>query len=575
MIKAGVQLIGTGGASVTILDASAATPRARVVETLSGSSLTLLQGFTITGGVAPTEVSNDVHGGGVYANGATISRNLITGNQARGTNGGAGNRPNLGGTAFGGGIYALSSVIVNNVIRNNTAVGGNAFFDQNGGSARGGGVSSSGAGASVTNNTFNVNTVTGGAGAGPGIAGVGSGGAFDTDFSTSGANNIFSNNTAAGSTTQGAVSGPVTFTNSLFFNNTPGGDGNTGLSPIFANPQFVSATDLHIPSTSPAKGAGTATGAPAVDLDGVTRPNPPGIGAYEPPLLPALYFTVTGPSSATSGTSFSEQVIARDNSGSTVTNYRGTVHFTSSDGAATLPVDYAFTSGDSGVHTFSVTLQTSGSQSVTATDTVTSTINGSANVGVVGPFGAPPNFSATATSTTQVTLMWSAVGGANHYEVARNSGAGFITIAMPTGFPSVVYVDTVSANTSYVYKVRAVDAASVASAYSNPDVATTVIFTEDPLIVRSTVVKAAHLTELRTAVNAIHLTAGLGPITVTDSSAAGVRIKAVHILELRSALDASRSMLGLTAITYTDSTLPAGTTIVKAVHFQQLRDGVK
>ncbi len=572
MIKAGVQLIGTGGASVTILDATAANPRVRVVETIGGSSLTLLQGFTITGGVAPVEqTGNDVHGGGIYANGATISRNIITGNQARGTNGG-GTRPNTGGTAFGGGIYALSSVIVNNVIRNNTAVGGTGFSNANGGNARGGGVSSSGAGASVTNNTFNANSATAGAGAGTGIAGAGFAGGFDTDTSTTGANNIFSNNTAAGATTQGAVTGPVTHTNSLFFNNTPGGDGNTGLSPIFADPQFISATDLHIPSTSPAKGTGTATGAPATDLDGVTRPNPPSIGAYEPPIPPATHFSVTGPTSTTSGTSFSVTVTALDASNITATNYRGTVHFTSSDGTATLPVDYAFTSGDSGVHTFSVTLRTVGTQSVTATDTVTSTINGSANVQVPATFGAPPNFSATATSTTQVSLLWSAVGGATRYEVARNSGAGFITIVMPT---SAFYVDTVSANASYVYKVRAVDAANVTSAYSNPDVATTVIFTNDPLIVRTTVVKAAHLTELRAAVNAISVTAGLGPITVTDSSAAGVTIKAIHVRELRLALDASRSTLGLTPITYTDSTLTAGTTVAKAVHFQQLRDGVK
>ena len=572
MIKAGVQLIGTGGASVTILDASAANPRVRVVETIGGSSLTLLQGFTITGGVAPAEqIGNDVHGGGVYANGATISRNIITGNQARGTNGG-GTRPNTGGTAFGGGIYALSSVIVNNVIRNNTALGGSGFSNANGGDARGGGVSSSGAGASVTNNTFNSNNATAGAGAGTGIAGAGFAGAFDTDTSTTGANNIFSNNTAAGATTQGAVTGPVTLTNSLFFNNTPGGDGNTGLSPIFANPQFVSVTDLHIPASSPAKGAGTNTGAPATDLDGVTRPNPPSMGAYEPPLPTALYFTVTGPTNATSGTSFSVTATARDASGSTVPNYRGTVHFTSSDGLATLPANYAFTGLDAGVHAFSVTLVTSGTQSVTATDTVTSTINGSANVQVLAPFGAPPNFSATATSTTQVSLTWSVVTGANHYEVARNAGAGFTTIFMPT---SAFYVDTVSANTSYVYKVRAVDAAGTLSAYSGPDVATTIIFTEDPIIAGSTVVKAVHLAELRTAVNAIRLTAGLGAVTVTDSAVAGVTIKAVHVRELRLALDAARSMLLLPALTYTDATLTGGTTVVRAVHFQQLRGGVK
>src|SRR5262249_26216040 len=39
--------------------------------------------------------------------------------------------------------------------------------------------------------------------------------------------------------------------------------------------------------------------------------------------------------------------------------------------AATLPADYTFTSSDQGTHTFSVTLQTPGNQTVTATDTST------------------------------------------------------------------------------------------------------------------------------------------------------------------------------------------------------------
>jgi hypothetical protein len=39
--------------------------------------------------------------------------------------------------------------------------------------------------------------------------------------------------------------------------------------------------DMHLQSSSPAIGAGTATGAPATDIQGTTRANPPSIGAYE------------------------------------------------------------------------------------------------------------------------------------------------------------------------------------------------------------------------------------------------------------------------------------------------------
>src|SRR5260370_13435156 len=59
-----------------------------------------------------------------------------------------------------------------------------------------------------------------------------------------------------------------------------------------------------------------------------------------------------------------------DQFNNTVTNYTGTVQFTSSDGQALLPGNYTFVAGDNGVHTFSngVTLKTAGSQTVTATD---------------------------------------------------------------------------------------------------------------------------------------------------------------------------------------------------------------
>jgi hypothetical protein len=85
------------------------------------------------------------------------------------------------------------------------------------------------------------------------------------------------------------------------------------------------------------------------------------------------------PASVTAGTAGTVTVTAQDAAGRTVTGYRGTVHFTSSDGQAVLPADYTFTATDAGAHTFSsgVTLKTAGSQTVTATDTATSSITGS------------------------------------------------------------------------------------------------------------------------------------------------------------------------------------------------------
>jgi len=83
------------------------------------------------------------------------------------------------------------------------------------------------------------------------------------------------------------------------------------------------------------------------------------------------------------------------------------------------------------------------------------------------------------------------------------------------------------------------------------------------------------VTELRTAVNALRGAAGLGAASFTDASLPGIPIKALHITQLRAALDAARIALGLPAITYADSALTAGVTPVKAVHLQQLRNGIE
>ena len=48
----------------------------------------------------------------------------------------------------------------------------------------------------------------------------------------------------------------------------------------------------------------------------------------------------------------------------------------SSDSQATLPANYTFTGTDAGVHVFTVTLNTIGTQTITATDTINSTIKG-------------------------------------------------------------------------------------------------------------------------------------------------------------------------------------------------------
>jgi hypothetical protein len=69
-------------------------------------------------------------------------------------------------------------------------------------------------------------------------------------------------------------------------------------------------------------------------------------------------------------------VTAYDAYGNMATDYNGIVKLTSSDSKAILPASYAFGPADAGMHTFSVTLQTLGTQSITATDTGSSPLAG-------------------------------------------------------------------------------------------------------------------------------------------------------------------------------------------------------
>src|SRR5205823_6404724 len=95
------------------------------------------------------------------------------------------------------------------------------------------------------------------------------------------------------------------------------------------------------------------------------------------------------PSPVTAGRAGSFTVTARDAYGNTATGYTGTVHFTSTDAQAALPANYAFTNTDAGVHSFSATLKTAGSQSLTAIDTAAASVNGSQS-GITSLPAAPP-----------------------------------------------------------------------------------------------------------------------------------------------------------------------------------------
>ena len=89
-------------------------------------------------------------------------------------------------------------------------------------------------------------------------------------------------------------------------------------------------------------------------------------------LLPA-------PGVAITGTGITVSVTAMDAWNNTATGYSGITQLTSSDGAASISGSHALTGG---VGTFTATLNTMGSQTLTASDTVATSITGSAGVAV-------------------------------------------------------------------------------------------------------------------------------------------------------------------------------------------------
>jgi cytochrome c peroxidase len=100
-------------------------------------------------------------------------------------------------------------------------------------------------------------------------------------------------------------------------------------------------------------------------------------------------------------------------------------------------------------------------------------------------------------------------------------------------------------------------------------------FTDEELTSRSTLIKAVHITELRTRINAARTARGLAAFSFTDSNLASATIKAVHLTELRTALDGAYDAAHLARPSYTDPTVTSGSLLVKAVHITELRTAVR
>ncbi|MES2774449.1 MAG: choice-of-anchor Q domain-containing protein [Bacteroidota bacterium] len=294
-----------------------------------------LDGFTITGGnanggnIVPT--SNLNCGGGMYnsQSSPSISNCVFTNNSAIGsantggggmfnynsasptiskcsfigntaTSGGGGLFNNFGcspaisncifttntSSGNGGGIHNYSSsnpIITSCRFTGNSAAGGgglynafgipsltNCIFTGNNGGSNGGAIFQNNASLSLVNSSFSGNQATSGAGlknmSDLAVAG-----------STSISNSIFwgDADTEIVTTNSGFGNAVTNITYSIVQG------GHAGVGNLNVNPQFVLHADYHLKDQSPAIDAGTATGAPLLDIDAVTRTAVPDMGAYE------------------------------------------------------------------------------------------------------------------------------------------------------------------------------------------------------------------------------------------------------------------------------------------------------
>jgi hypothetical protein len=125
-----------------------------------------------------------------------------------------------------------------------------------------------------------------------------------------------------------------------------------------------------------------------------------GGGNPPPPPVAATHFSVTPATAPTAGTAFNFTVTALGASGQMATSYTGTVQFASTDPQAVLPASSMLTSVTG---TFTATLKTAGSQTITVTDA--NSLSGISTSITVSP-GAATHFTVTGPTAASAGLQF-------------------------------------------------------------------------------------------------------------------------------------------------------------------------
>jgi hypothetical protein len=209
----------------------------------------------------------------------------------------------------------------------------------------------------------------------------------------------------------------------------------------------------------------------------------------------------------------------------------------------------------------------------TGTDTLTVTLNDTTPPTVA--FTSPTSGATYSTGSPLLTLGGTASDNVGVTQVTwANSRGGSGTATGTTSWTASGIVLLLGTN---VLTVTARDAAGNSSTDTLTVTLTPFSFTDDPLTAQSTLIKAAHVVELRTDIDSVRVTHGLSAFGWTDPTLTPgtTPVKQIHLVELRTALNQAYQAAGRALPTYTDPSIVAGGTLIKAVHLNELRTAVR
>ena len=141
---------------------------------------------------------------------------------------------------------------------------------------------------------------------------------------------------------------------------------------------------------------------------------------------------------------------------------------------------------------------------------------------------------------------------------------------------------SLGAGTTYHWQVRARTAGGTTSADAgawwrfSTATASVPVFTDNPPVRGVTPVRAAHVAELRSAIDQLRTRYALSAFAWTDGTIApgGTQVKAIHLAEARLALAAVYTAAGRTPPVYSTPTLAPALTVVSAANLTELRAAI-